>query len=45
MNYVVLIIVFAVLGFVFGALIYFVQYKISRSKEKPQDENTSPKND
>jgi heme/copper-type cytochrome/quinol oxidase subunit 2 len=45
MNYVIIMIIFAVLGFVFGALIYFVQYKISRRKEKPQDETFSPKDD
>jgi glycerol uptake facilitator-like aquaporin len=39
MNYVVIMIIFAVLGFIFGALIYFVQYKISKNENKDHGEN------
>lgn len=45
MNYAVIMIIFAVLGFIFGALIYFAQYKISRRKNKPQDGNPSTKDE
>ena len=45
MNYALIIIIFGALGFVFGALIYFAQYKISRRKNKPQDGNPSAKDE
>lgn len=43
MNYTLIIIIFAVLGFIFGALIYFAQYKINERKNKPEDNNHLPK--
>jgi hypothetical protein len=39
MNYVIIIIVFTVLGLAFGALIYFVDWKISTHKNKFEDSN------
>jgi|GEM_PF-2383676 len=44
MNYIIILLVFTVLGFAFGALIYFVQYKISQSKNKSEDNNSYNKN-
>jgi len=37
MNYVIIIIVFAVLGFIFGTLIYFTDYKIGTHKKKSEE--------
>jgi len=40
MNYLLIIIIFAALGFIFGALIYFAQYKINQGENRPpKDKN------
>ena len=40
MNYVIIIIVFTVLGLAFGALIYFVDYKFGKATVKTRKDSS-----
>jgi len=43
MNYLLIIIIFAALGFIFGALIYFAQYKINQGENRRQKDKNHHK--